>query len=114
MKVYKQIGKIKHAAFGIGGYQDAQIGFSVTLGSDVDCWGCGDFWGVWKGERSIHAKWTEESRITDAGLVTMRVAKLLAEAKKSNVADLVGVPIEASFYAEDQRLASWRILTEVI
>ena len=32
----KRIGKIKNISFGMGGYDDAMLGISITLGSDLD------------------------------------------------------------------------------
>ncbi len=54
----KEIGKIQKVSFGHGGYQDAGIGVSFSLGSDKASWGVHDFWGAWaisrsKSQRSI-------------------------------------------------------------
>jgi hypothetical protein len=106
----KKLGKIKSAAFGYGGYQDACIGVSWQLGGEI--WGVGDFWGTWSLDPSEGAKWSDAERIIELGKVVMRLHKILQEAKKSDVAQLEGVPIEAEF--EDMRLKSWRVLTEVI
>lgn len=110
--IEKRIGKIKSASFGEGGYQDACIGISFDLGSDKDSWGVGDFWGAWSIERSDYCKWTEASRITELGEMCMRVSKLLADAKKRSVHELVGTPVEVTF--DGNLLKSWRVLTEVI
>jgi len=102
--------KISRAEFGYGGYQDAMVGVDFTF-SSPGC-GCGDFWGTWAIERSEHAKWTEQSRIDTLGGVVMRLAKILDQAKKRHVGELVGVPVEVTF--EGNALKSWRVLTEVI
>ncbi len=40
------------------------------------------------------------------------ISDKLAEAKVSNVSQLIGMPVEVSF--EDRTITDWRILTEVI
>ena len=108
----KQIGKIQAISFGMGGYQDAMIGISVTLGSNKDCWGVGDFKGAFGRERSEYAKWTEEDRIKQLGEMVMWAHKLMQQANVENLNDLVDKPVEVTF--DGNRLKSWRILTEVI
>lgn len=110
MSEEKRIGKISACHFGHGGYQDACIGVSFTLGSGA--WGVSDFWGAWAIKRSDYCKWTEEERIRDLGEMVMRLAKLLRDAKKDHVAELVGVPVEVTF--DSMRLVSWRVLTEAL
>lgn len=109
----KRLGKIESVRFGLGGYQDAQLGLSVTLSASG--WGVSDFKGNWDAEtieRSEYTQWTEEDR--DKGYSeTMRfVSKLLKEAKVSSVDKLKGVPVEVSF--DGNILKGWRILTEVL
>ena len=106
----KRIGKIERISFGFGGYQDAQIGLSVTLSGDG--WGVGDFWGEWAIDRSEHCKWTEHDRITGLGETTMRVRDLLRDAKKKTVDQLRGIPVEVTF--DGLALKNWRILKEAI
>ena len=109
----KKLGKIQSVRFGHGGYQDACIGLSVTLGDGS--WGVGDFKGTWDPElitRSEYTKWTEEER-TKGFDDTMRfVSKLLKEAKIDSVDKLKNIPVEVTF--EGMSLKEWRILTEVI
>jgi len=105
-----RLGKIVSCEFGHGGYQDACIGVSFSLGGDS--WGVGDFWGGWYIDRSDYCKWTEAERITGLGEAVMRLHKLLADAKKEKVSQLKGVPIEVTF--EGMSLKSWRVLTEVL
>lgn len=106
----KELGKIKTASFGWGGYQDAMLGLSVSLGGDG--WGVADFWGNWGIERSEHAKWSEEDRLRYLGEAVMRLKGILDDAKVRTVADLIGVPIEATF--DGMKLESWRVLKEVL
>lgn len=109
----KEIGKIKSIHFGHGGYQDAMIGVSFTLGSDKGSWGVCDFWGSWAIERSDYCKWTEEDRVKQLGEMVMRINGLLADAKVETLNLLQGVAVECTF-KDYNTLASWRILTEVI
>jgi len=106
----KELGKIKKAEFGLGGYQDAMIGISFDLGGEG--WGVSDFWGNWALERSEYAKWTEAERITQLGEMSMRIAKLLEDAKIRSVSKLAGIPIEVTF--EGNVLKEWRVLKEVL
>lgn len=108
----KRIGKVQHATFGAGGYQECQIGLGVTLGSEKDCWGVRDFRGPWSIKRSEGCKWTEEDRIREAGETVMWLSDILKAAKKQYVHELVGVPVEVEF--EGMRMKAWRVLTEAI
>lgn len=105
-----ELGKITHASFGFGGYQDAMLGLSISLGGKA--WGCSDFKGAWGIDRSEHAKWSEEDRLRDLGKACMFLKGLLASAHKQCVSDLVGLPIEATF--NGTKLESWRLLDEVM
>ena len=105
-----ELGKIQRASFGYGGYQDAQFGVSFTLGGEF--WGVGDFRGGWGMEPSEHAKWTaeENNKVISEACVWLR--DILKAAKKQHIAELIGVPIEATF--DGLKLSSWRVLTEVL
>lgn len=110
----KMLGKIEHISLGMGGYQDAMFGLTVTLAGPGG--GCCDFKGTWcpgyMDPDGPYYKWTEEdrSKIFDE---TMRfIAKIMREAKKDSLDRMVGVPVEVEF--ENRSLKSWRILTEVI
>ena len=108
----KRIGKIQYIAFGFGGYQEAQIGISVTLGSDKESWGVGDFRGPWASDPDRYCKWTKEEQIQQSGETVMWLRDLLRDAKVNNINELKGIPVEVEF--ERMTLKSWRILTEVI
>ena len=108
----KLIGKIQSIEFGFGGYQEAQIGISVTLGGDKEGWGVGDFRGPWARNPDKHCKWTKEEQIQQAGETVMWLRDLLLDAKVNNINELSGIPVEVEF--EGNTLKSWRILTEVI
>lgn len=108
-----QLGKINSIRVGFGGYQDCCFGVSFDLGSEA--WGVGDFWGDWSPSmmpRSDHAKWTEEDRKNGIADAMFKLDALLKAAKVSDVTNLVGKPIEATF--DGNLLKSWRLLTEVL
>lgn len=107
-----QIGKIKSVRFGRGGYQDAMIGISFDLGSDMEGWGVGDFWGTWSLERSKEASWSEQDRINNLGHMVMRINQLLSDGNVDDIKDLIGLPVEVTF--DGNTLKSWRILKEAI
>lgn len=107
----KELGKITHATFGLGGYQDAQIGFWLELGGDS--WGVSaSGGGAWAMDRTEHSKWTEADRLGELARAAMKVADTLKKAKKRHVQDLVGVPVEVTL--DGNLLKDWRILTEVL
>lgn len=111
MTEFKEIGVIEKATFGWSGYHDVQLGLSVTL--KMKCSGVVSFDGFWGLERSDNCKWTEEEeRCRYLGETVMRLAKILTDAKKTHVGELVGVPVEVTL--DGNRLKSWRVLTEVV
>ena len=110
MKLEKKLGKIRTVSFGFGGYQDAQLGLSVTLGADG--WGVGDFSGFWSDDPGEYAKWDKKNQDKYWGEALRELRELLQKAKVKNVADLKGVPVEVVF--NGQQLDSWRILEEVL
>lgn len=105
-----ELGRIQKIAFGWGGYQDAMIGVSITLGGKS--WGCGDFKGAWGIERSERCQWTEEDRLRQLGEACMWLKELLTKAKVQTIDQLQDVPIEATF--DGNKLVSWRVLEEVL
>ena len=107
-----KIGKIQQIHVGYGSYQDAQLGVSVTLGSDKDAWGVVDFKGFWGMKPSPNAKWSAEDQRGHLGDTFLWLGQLLNDAKKTKVEALTGVPVECTF--ENMTLKSWRVLTEVI
>ncbi len=104
-----ELGRITKATFGFGGYDDAMVGMSVTLGGDS--WGVGDFRGTWA-DRTSRAEWTVDDQRGHFADAVIWLRDTLKAAKKRHVAELVGTPIEATF--EGNRLTSWRVLTEVL
>lgn len=113
MAIRKELGKISSVSFGHGGYQDVQIGLSVSL--EMGGAGVSDFKGNWSPsfiKWSPTCKWTEADR--DAGFAELvrYIDKLLKQAKVSDVSKLKGIPVEVTI--EGNTLKSWRILTEVL
>ena len=109
----KKLGKLENVRFGLGGYQDACLGLTVTISGDG--WGVGDNKSTWDANRikcSDRCKWTEEDRSKGYDEVMRFVSDLLSNAKVSSISELNGKPVEAVF--EGMVLKSWRILTEVI
>lgn len=107
-----KIGKIQKISLGFGGYQDAMLGLSVTLGSEQGSWGVGDSKGFWSGERSDRCQWSEAGRLKSYGDTMTFIGALLSAAKKDDINKLVGVPIEVRF--DGNTLKDWRVLTEAI
>jgi hypothetical protein len=105
-----ELGRIQKITFGWGGYQDAMLGLSITLGGKS--WGVGDFKGAWGIDRSERAQWTEEDRLRQLGEACMYLRDLLKKANKQTLDQLQGAPIEATF--DGNKLVSWRVLDEVL
>lgn len=109
----KRLGKIKSAYFGLGGYENHQLGLSITLGNEV--WVVSDFKGGWDAEKIVWTKncmWTEQERSDHYSETVRFLSKILNEAGVSNVNQLEGIPVMITFQAGV--LKSWRILTEVL
>ena len=104
----KKICVIERAEFGIGGYQDAQFGFTLSFRSEA--WGIETFEGFWFGEP--RGEWDKDDQITFFGEAAKELHDALLAAKVSNVSDLVGVPAEVM--VDGGRFKSWRVLTEVL
>jgi hypothetical protein len=109
----KKLGKIESVSFGLGGYQECNLGLSVTLGNGS--WGVGDFRGGWDAESikwSENCKWTESDRSKNYDDTMRYLSKLLKDAKVTSVDKLKGIPVEVTF--DGNTLKEWRILTEVL
>jgi hypothetical protein len=109
----KELGKIKSISFGYCGYNDAMIGLKYTL--EGKSWETGNSMGGWDAELikcDKHCKWTEADRDKDYAAVMRYVSKLLKQAKVTDISQLKGIPIEATF--DVNCLEEWRILEEVL
>lgn len=110
----KCLGKITKVSFGYGGYQDACFGLSLEFQFD-GCCGVSTFIGNWDAEImecSKNAKWTEADRSKWHDDLVRKLSKLLKQAKKRDIYELKGVPVELTF--ENLTLKDWRILEEVL
>lgn len=115
MELEKRLGKIKSVSFGHGGYQDAQLGLSITFESEKEGWGVGKFYGGWDAEMidcSEHAKWTETDRDKTYSDTMRFISKILKQAKVNTVDQLKDIPVECTF--DFNTLKDWRILEEVL
>ena len=113
MELEKRLGKIKSVTFGHMGYQECQLGLSLTF--EADGWGVGWSMGGWDAEIikwDKNCKWTEESRDAEYAKIMRYVSKLLKEAKVDDVHKLKGIPVECTF--DFNTLKDWRILKEVL
>ena len=108
-----ELGKIDRFDIGIGGYQDAMMGVSITLKGNTG-WMVDDFKGTWGTSMKVteYTRWTEEDRSKHFDDTMRFINKILTEAKKSRTQQLIGVPVEVTF--NGNLLQSWRILTEVL
>lgn len=106
----KELGHIQRATFGYGGYDDAMVGLDLTLGGPA--WGVGFFLGAWASGPGANAEWTVEDQRHDYANAVILLRDTLKAAKKHDVTQLAGTPVECTF--DGNRLTSWRVLTEVI
>jgi hypothetical protein len=107
MKVF---GKIQKASYGMGGYDGVMFGLSLTFSLADGC-GVQDFKGNWASYPE-RAKYTLEQWQEAHLEAALFLCNLLREAKKREVSELTGTPIEAEI--ENNTLKSWRVLTEVL
>lgn len=107
----KYLGKITRVEYGLGGYQDAMMGLTVTLegqGCDVT-----DFKGFWSISPNPNAQWDLAKQSESFAETTRVIIGLLEAAKVQHVGQLKGKPVEYEI-DENNSIAGWRILTEVI
>lgn len=106
-----RLGKLSKVKFGFGGYQDSQVGLSVTI--DMVGSGVQDFiGGGWSFPPDKYCKWTIQDQTNAYGGTLRKVTKLMKEAKVDDVSKLEGKPVEVTL--DGNLLQSWRILTEVL
>ena len=103
-----ELGKIEKLSFGFQRDYPFLLGLELTLSGRA--WGVGTSYMV---NTSPDCKWDSDDARLQAYYSVMRdIGDLLKEAKKDNITQLVGVPIEATF--DGNRLVNWRVLTEVL
>lgn len=109
MPAGKFLGRITHATYGMGGYQDVQWGLSLQF--SFDGYGMGCFIGTWasypEGARYTR-EWWNERRLEALD----KLVEVMADAKVSDVSKLVGKPVELE--VENNTFKSFRILKEVL
>lgn len=107
----KVLGKISSVQFGLGGYQDAMLGLSISF--DMKGSGVATFVsGGWILERTERTKWTEEDRVRQQSELCTKIISILRQANVNDVYKLRGMPVEITL--ESNSLVDWRILTEVL
>lgn len=106
-----RLGKIQDIVFGFGGYNDAMVGFSITLSGKS--WSVQDFKGCWPFKPSKSAAWTYGGETRRLGQITRDMADILKRANVLTLDKLLGTPVEVIF-DDSNTLKSWRILEEVI
>lgn len=106
----KELGKIQRFDIGLGGYDDAMFGMSVTLSGQG--WGVQDFDGTWAHAPDKHCKWTAEDQAAVWAKMIQRVLNLMRQAKVKTAPEMVGIPVEVTFVGN--KLESWRVLEEVL
>ena len=109
----KYLGKNSSVKFGIGGYNDAELGLHLSFSFDSKGVSSSkSFWDCNMIKHSEYCKWSEEDRIKGYSDVMVFLSNTLKDAKCKTVEQLLNKPIEVEF--EDNQLKSWRILTEVL
>jgi hypothetical protein len=105
--------KIDNATFGLGGYQDAQLGLHLSFSNSGS--GVATSYSYWDYENIKHtenARWSEADRDRALIEVLRNLSVYLKEAKVSDVSQLVGIPVEVTL--DNNTFRSFRILTEVL
>lgn len=111
----KVLGKIKSIEFGITGYNDMMLGYSIEFSLDGGSMGTittEGFLDYNRVKHNEHCKWTEEER--DIGMVEMlkKLSDVLKQAKVDTIDKLKNIPVEVTL--EGNTFKSWRVLTEVL
>lgn len=106
----ERLGKITQCEFGMGGYQDAEIGLSLTFTGQG--WGVSTFEGFWAAAPTERCEWSTDDQSAKFAYVTRRVRDLLKDGKVLSVSQLLNKPVRVEF--EGNKLAKWWLLTEVI
>ena len=108
----KELGKISSIKFGRGGYQGAMMGVDIAFSFSGS--GICEYRGTWSQSIEVrdHTFWTEEDRDKNFAETMRYIDNILIKAKKKDINDLVGVPVEVTI--ESNTLKSWRVLEEVL
>ena len=106
----KYLGKINKVRFGLDG--EGAFGLYLDFQFDGSC-GIGyrdSFWA----ERPERAQWTIEDQDCRFATICKNLIEALKLAKKKDVHELEGVPVEITLTSRMGGLESWRVLTEVL
>lgn len=111
----KVLGKIKSIEFGITGYNDMMLGYSIEFSLDGGSMGVATSEGFLDYNRvkhNEHCKWTEEER--DISMVNMlkKLSDVFRLANVDTIDKLKNIPVEVTL--EGNTFKSWRVLTEVL
>ncbi len=103
-----KLGKLKYVRMGFGGYDYCMFGLQLTLdmkGTCVEDFICASWIGTHEGtDKAIRSS-------TQAQFVE-RMIDLMKDANIKDINELNGIPVEVTL--DDNKLKSWRILTEVL
>ena len=97
--------------------KDGRLGLFIYLDLDGGKSGISDhtnfIWSFSSVTPDSYHKWTEEDRISQAADIMKKIDKLLFEAKKEDLQQLVKIPVEVTI-KDSNCFDSFRILTEVL
>lgn len=111
----KVLGKIKSITFGIGGYNDAMLGYDIEFSLDGGSRGTfisNGFFDFNRVKHTEHCKWSLQDREDAAVIMLKDLSDILAKAKVLTVDKLVNIPVEVSI--DRNSIKSWRVLEEVL
>ena len=110
----KELGKIKSVKFGIGGYNDSQIGihFDLRIGTSSGVMDSKSAWDLNRVKHTKHCSWSEDDLSKSYADIMRFVSNLLKDAQVTSIDQLKNIPIELEM--DNMKLKSWRVLTEVI
>lgn len=118
--MHTELGKIKKATFGYGGYQGVMVTFRLDIGGKG--WGSAkEYVGGWGhvskedlAKPGSTYEWTHEQRIKGIGEAAWEVFQLMKKAKVDSLDKLEGIPIRAKFDSPCGQLMSIEVLEEVL
>lgn len=111
----KKLGKIKDITFGIGGYQDAMLGYHINFSLEGGSKSISISKGTFDYNRVKHQEystWNEEDRDESMLIMLKDLSNVLSKAKVNTVDKLVNMPVEVTI--KDNIVKDWRILEEVL
>jgi hypothetical protein len=106
----KELGKITHVSFGLGGYQECMLGLSLSFegkGFGTSTYISGGWY-----EYPENAKYSREELNKARVDMCDTILSTLKKAKVEDINALKGIPVELTF--DSSRLVDWRVLEEVL